>query len=1255
MRFTSLSFASHSVCSGEAARWRPAVLATGLLLILGLLLTAGPLHAQDPPGATSVFEHLDRTAPTAPGGVRAKAGVSDLAIKDPIQQLGGTRFPDPTLNVRPDGDAVPAGDVDGDGVNDWLYRYTTADDRSTDPSATTPKTFLRYGGGDFSARYFDELYYRELVPVGNFVGGNAADAVALLDGGRGGFEVFEGGSGGYQQVDTRTQTSISGQKVAPTDLSGDGYDDLLYVRSNTPAVQVVFGAQSPAGIADTSYSPSFGREAFFAYTAGDLDGDGTGELVRVTGNNDSGTDDSLGVDIFTVGTGGALATEQSLAVAGNLSASAANLSVSLANIDGTGLKEIILQTDGDATFVLTSSQGAYENTPIEYYPGLRLAGDLNGDGRADFAITDTSSGDAAVAFGPSTVSNGLTPDLGVSGPDETVDLPRTALDGQPTFGDLDGDGRDEVVVQTQGTSRFGPRLVGVSSEGSSLQTADVRFDNGPYRTSRLVHGVNLGDWGGDSTDDFALLRQATDFGANGGAGRDVGRVEIYFGDPTASAQPDLTLTHPDGAAPGMAVAGDFTGNGTPNLAVSWQDSLQNIEVYEAGQGTTPIHTIDFPDLAPGISDDLFPFATSIGNVGDVNKDGADDLLVGAPETNRADSSFLFLGGPSLSTQPDEVVNLGSGTDGVSIQGLGDINGDQVDDFAVGAGPISGGGALRVFFGSNGTVDFGQPDVSITLQPESGELLGGVGTGLAVGDFNADDTTDLATYSLTHSSNFDVSTANGIEAIRIHHGGAAFDSTAERKLFVPGPPLGLRRQYKSISTGELTPLPDLNGDGSDELLYGTVSLLASGATNALVYDGNGPSAPQPTTVLRAPDPGRGLGADNNNTLNANLGSAIGDFNGDGTTEALVPQEDARGFRATPIYIYQPGTGDTAPQDTPVASDTSTIDSTDIGTKQTFGDTGASITFSDSTEGSGDVVVEEFDGPPVGGGTIPARNVSAYRVEISVSGGLTVGDSTELRFDVGKISGVGDPSQVSVFTREVSGLGGFTRLETSYDAQENELVALVSGFSEFAFGSDTEPLPVELTAFDGTSTDDGVRLTWRTASEQNNAGFRIERRLSAGERGGVGAWTRVGFVDGVGTTSEAQSYRFTDADLPYEAGEVTYRLTQVDTDGATHISESVTVERGVTEVQLLGTFPNPARQQATIRYALPEQQAPESSSGQRVTLRLYDVLGRQVRTVVSSEKEGRHVQRIDVGGLSSGIYFLRLQAGGETRTQKVTVVR
>jgi hypothetical protein len=52
----------------------------------------------------------------------------------------------------------------------------------------------------------------------------------------------------------------------------------------------------------------------------------------------------------------------------------------------------------------------------------------------------------------------------------------------------------------------------------------------------------------------------------------------------------------------------------------------------------------------------------------------------------------------------------------------------------------------------------------------------------------------------------------------------------------------------------------------------------------------------------------------------------------------------------------------------------------------------------------------------------------------------------------------------------------------------------------------------------------------------------------------------------------------------------------------------------------------------------------------------MLGRRVRTVVSGTQEGRHEQATDVGSLPSGVYFLRLRAGGgETRTKKLTIAR
>jgi hypothetical protein len=210
---------------------------------------------------------------------------------------------------------------------------------------------------------------------------------------------------------------------------------------------------------------------------------------------------------------------------------------------------------------------------------------------------------------------------------------------------------------------------------------------------------------------------------------------------------------------------------------------------------------------------------------------------------------------------------------------------------------------------------------------------------------------------------------------------------------------------------------------------------------------------------------------------------------------------------------------------------------------------------------------------------------------------------------------------------------------------------TGFSNLPLSGDGSTLPVELAMFEGTRVEQGVRLRWRTASEQNNAGFRVERRVGARERGSKSAWTQVGFVEGAGTTSNAQTYRFTDSDLPYAADSVSYRLKQVDTDGSTALTDAVTVARGGPErIQLLGTAPNPARSRATVRFAVPDDAA---ASG--VTMRLYDVMGRQVRTVETSAEAGRHEQTLNVSGLASGVYVLRLRAGGQATTRKLTVVR
>lgn len=208
---------------------------------------------------------------------------------------------------------------------------------------------------------------------------------------------------------------------------------------------------------------------------------------------------------------------------------------------------------------------------------------------------------------------------------------------------------------------------------------------------------------------------------------------------------------------------------------------------------------------------------------------------------------------------------------------------------------------------------------------------------------------------------------------------------------------------------------------------------------------------------------------------------------------------------------------------------------------------------------------------------------------------------------------------------------------------------STFSDAYLTGSSNTLPVQLTQLEGATTDDGVRLTWRTASETNNAGFKMQRRVEDTDE--ATDWTTVGQRDGAGTTSEPQSYQFTDSDLPFAADSLTYRLQQIDTNGSTQTSKSVTVERPAQHLSLKKVFPNPAHHRITIRYAVPEK----TKEGPDAAVRLYDVLGRQVQNVALKAEAGRHEVKLDVSDLASGLYILRLRAGDQTRTRRMTVVQ
>lgn len=220
----------------------------------------------------------------------------------------------------------------------------------------------------------------------------------------------------------------------------------------------------------------------------------------------------------------------------------------------------------------------------------------------------------------------------------------------------------------------------------------------------------------------------------------------------------------------------------------------------------------------------------------------------------------------------------------------------------------------------------------------------------------------------------------------------------------------------------------------------------------------------------------------------------------------------------------------------------------------------------------------------------------------------------------------------------------------DAQDNTVtIAGIESFSRWTLGSEANPLPVELAGFEATRSEERVQLQWETASEENNAGFEVQRR-TADATGGD--WEEVGFIESEangGTTSEAELYRFADTDLPFEADSLTYRLRQIDIDGSATLSDPITVEMGAPEVVALhGPAPNPVREQATLRYEVTEKT--------QVRIDVFDVLGQRVATLLDRQEDaGRKTTSLDANGLSSGTYFVRLTASGTAQTEQMTVVR
>jgi Ca2+-binding RTX toxin-like protein len=375
-------------------------------------------------------------------------------------------------------------------------------------------------------------------------------------------------------------------------------------------------------------------------------------------------------------------------------------------------------------------------------------GDLNGDGFDDIIVTaegiNGSFGGAVIIFGKATPFNAEVRPNGAGAAGQALLLGPLEEDTGYSLsiaGDINGDGFDDAIV---GARAGGVHYAGVvyivfgtaNGFGGAQSLTSLSGSNGfrllganvNDRVGEQVSGA--GDINGDGYDDLIV-------GTPYAPGISPGAAYVVFGGsgpfPSAIDTSDLDGVNGfriDGAnytGHSVSSAGDVNGDGFDDLIVG-APGISDLGAYAGGAyvifGKAGGFDADFdPGALNGsngfvIQNDVAQdyAGRAVSSAGDVNGDGYDDLLIGAPAANGYDGAAFVVFGRASGFAA--TINLGAldGTDGFrieaangglagrSVSAAGDVNGDGVDDLIVGA-PYESSGAAYIIFGRADPVNF----------------------------------------------------------------------------------------------------------------------------------------------------------------------------------------------------------------------------------------------------------------------------------------------------------------------------------------------------------------------------------------------------------------------------------------------------------------------------------------------------------------------------------------------------------------------
>jgi hypothetical protein len=320
------------------------------------------------------------------------------------------------------------------------------------------------------------------------------------------------------------------------------------------------------------------------------------------------------------------------------------------------------------------------------------AGDVNHDGYDDIIVgakyadvgAMNSAGKAYIYFGGDPMDTSV--DVVLNG-NSSSDYFGISVAG---VGDVNNDGFDDVLVGASNNNSIG------SWSGSAYMYfggdpmdnfADLVFTPRESGDELGVMVASAGDFNNDTYPDFMIGADYADHGS------DYGRVEIHFGGPGLDNVSDLDII-PAGAdhfGTMGADLGDLNGDGITDIGI--QDDWNEIWVFFGGDVVDANRDL----LFVGESIDDY-YGTGVDGVGDINKDGYDDLVIGAcgwdfgsaPSVGKA---YVYYGGEEMDTTADFVFYGSAEWDefGIGVAGVHDFNDDGFLDFVIGSDGIEAGG------------------------------------------------------------------------------------------------------------------------------------------------------------------------------------------------------------------------------------------------------------------------------------------------------------------------------------------------------------------------------------------------------------------------------------------------------------------------------------------------------------------------------------------------------------------------------------